>query len=150
MLIILKGVLHCCLLLIPSKDRLLEIEGLLNKLLPLVENNYLLLSSLNYCSVQVKVLLGLYRVEMSARFHEIHIDVNIYCLRFLALRAINYARVFVPAQVMHQLVFPFELLIIRVAKCVINILLLVLLVLQHKSHRRTLHTIQCESFLKFE
>ena len=87
---------------------------------------------------------------MSACFHEIHIDVNIYWLRFLALLAINYARVFVPSQVMHQLVFPFELLIIRVAKRVINILLLVLLVLQHKSHRRTLHTIQCECFLKFE
>lgn len=149
MLIILKGVLHCCLLLIPSKDRLLKIEGLLNKLLPLVENDYLLLSSLYYCSVQVKVLLTLYRVEMPACFHEIHINVNIYRLRFLALLAINYARVFVPAQVMHQLVFPFELLIIRVAKRVINFLLLVLLVLQHKSHRRILHTILCECLLKF-
>ncbi len=147
LLIILEGAHHWSLLLIAPKDRLLENEGLLNKLLPLVENDDLLLSSLNYRSVQVEVFIVLHRVKMSTRLHEVHVDVNIHCLRILALLTIDYAWVFVAAQVMHQFVLPFKELIIWIGKLVINILTRVLLVLHHQSQWRTLHTIQCESFL---
>ena len=147
LLIILEGAHHWSLLLIAPKDRLLENEGLLNKLLPLVENDDLLLSSLNYRSVQVEVFIVLHRVKMSTRLHKVHVDVNIHCLRILALLTIDYAWVFVAAQVMHQFVLPFKELIIWIGKFVINILTRVLLVLHHQSQRRTLHTIQCESFL---
>ena len=60
---------------------------------------------------------------MSTCLHEVHIDINIHCLSFLALLAIDYAGVFVPAQVMHKFVLPFVVLIIWIVKLISNFLL---------------------------